>query len=77
MVNLANRWIVSMLGNITDAVVADSLENNDVKTIWQDKTLNCAYKVFGERPEVEFELVDHLISSELRGELVKMTTYPG
>lgn len=77
VVNLANRWIVSMLGNITDAVVADSLENNDVKTIWQDKTLNCAYKVFGERPEVEFELVDHLISPELRGELVKMTTYPG
>ncbi len=73
VVNLANRWIVSMLGSYTDAVEAGSLNNNDIETIWEDQTLNRAYEVLGGKPEIEFELVDNIIPADLKKRLIAMT----
>lgn len=75
VVNLANRWIVSMLGSYTDAIGADSLINNDIGTIWEDRTLNCAYEVLGGKPEIEFEFVNDVIPEGIRKRLVEMTNF--
>jgi len=75
IVNMANRWIVSMLGNIMDAFQADTLMKNDVKNIWEDRTLNRAYQLFGGRPAIDLEAANDLISAELKKSLTEMTTF--
>ena len=75
IVNMANRWIVSMLGNIVDAFQADTLIKNDIKTIWEDRTLNRAYQLFGGRPVIDLEAANDLISAELKKSLTEMTTF--
>jgi hypothetical protein len=75
IVNMANRWIVSMLGNIIDAFQADTLMKNDVKTIWEDRTLNRSYQLFGGRPTIDIEVANDLISAELKMRLTDMTTF--
>ena len=75
IVNMANRWIVSMLGNIVDALQADTLLKNDVKTIWADRTLNRAYQLFGGRPAIDLEAANDLVSAELKKSLTEMTTF--
>ena len=75
IVNMANRWIVSMLGNIVDAFQADTLMKNDVKTIWEDRTLNRAYQLFGGRPAIDLEAANDLVSEELKKSLTDMTTF--
>ena len=73
VVNLANRWIVSMLGKYSDAIEAESLANNDVSTIWEDQTLNRAYEVLGGKPEIEFAPVNDVFPSDLIKRLKAMT----
>ncbi|MCX5874262.1 MAG: DUF362 domain-containing protein [Deltaproteobacteria bacterium] len=75
IVNMANRWIVSRLGNIIDAFQADTLIKNDVKTIWEDRTLNRAYQLFGGRPTIDIEAANDLISAEMKMRLTDMTTF--
>jgi uncharacterized protein (DUF362 family) len=75
IVNMANRWIVSMLGNIVDALQADTLMKNDVKNIWEDRTLNRAYQLFGGRPTIDLEAANDLVPEELKKSLTEMTTF--
>ena len=75
IVNMANRWIVSMLGNIMDAFQADTLMKNDVKNIWEDRTLNRAYQLFGGRPAIDLEAANDLVPEELKKSLTEMTTF--
>ena len=75
MVNMANRLIVSMLGNIVDAFQADTLIKNDIKTIWEDRTLNRAYQLFGGRPTIDLEAANDLVPEELKKSLTEMTTF--
>jgi uncharacterized protein (DUF362 family) len=75
IVNMANRWIVSMLGNIMDAFQADTLMKNDVKNIWEDRTLNRAYQLFGGRPTIDLEAANDLVPEELKKSLTEMTTF--
>ncbi len=75
IVNMANRWIVSMLGNIVDAFQADTLIKNDIKTIWEDRTLNRAYQLFGGRPTIDLEAANDLVPAELKKSLTEMTTF--
>ncbi len=75
VVDVANRWVVSMLGNMIDASQAETLERNEVKSIWDDRTLNRAYQVFGGRPVIEFEDVNDLFPADLKRRLSQMTTF--
>lgn len=75
VVDVANRWVVSMLGNVIEASQADTLERNEVKSIWDDRTLNRAYQVFGGRPTIEFEDANDLFPADLKRRLVEMTTF--
>jgi uncharacterized protein (DUF362 family) len=75
IVNMANRWIVSMLGNIVDAFQSDTLIKNDIKTIWEDRTLNRAYQLFGGRPVIDLKAANDLVPGELKKSLTDMTTF--
>ncbi len=75
VVDIANRWVVSMLGNVIHASQAETLERNEVKSIWDDRTLNRAYQVFGGRPTIEFEDANDLFPADLKRRLVEMTTF--
>lgn len=75
IVNVANRWIVSMLGNIVDAFQADTLIKNDVKTIWDDRTLNRSYQLFGGRPVIDLKAANDLVPEELKKSLTDMTAF--
>ena len=75
VVDMANRWVVSMLGNVIHASQAETLERNEVKSIWDDRTLNRAYQVFGGRPTIEFEDANDLFPADLKRRLVEMTTF--
>jgi hypothetical protein len=75
VVNLANRWIVSMLGNAIHAITAEKLERTEVQSIWDDSTLNRAYQVFGGRPTVNLEYANDVIPLQLKQQLAQMTTF--
>ena len=75
IVNMANRWIVSMLGNIVDAFQSDTLIKNDIETIWEDRTLNRAYQLFGGRPVIDLKAANDLVPEELKKSLTDMTTF--
>ncbi len=75
VVDVANRLVVSMLGNVIEASQADILERNEVKSIWDDRTLIRAYQVFGGRPTIEFEDANDLFRSDLKRLLYQMTTF--
>lgn len=49
-----NRFVVSRLGNLRDALHAERLKRNDIQNIWDDRVLNRAFKVFGGIPKVKF-----------------------
>jgi len=75
VVDMANRWIVSMLGNVIHASQAETLERNGVKSIWDDRTLNRSYQVLGGRPTVELQDANDLFPSHLKRRLIEMTTF--
>jgi hypothetical protein len=74
IVTMANRWVVSMLGGVLDAFRAETLTRNDLTTIWDDRTLNRAYQVFGGRPRVDLKPANNLLPAELKQRLTTMTT---
>ncbi len=74
-VNMANRWIVSMLGTVVHAITAEKLDRTEVQSIWDDRTLNRAYQVFGGRPTVNLEYANDVIPLQLKQQLAQMTTF--
>ncbi|MGC8660128.1 MAG: DUF362 domain-containing protein, partial [Desulfomonilaceae bacterium] len=74
VVNMANRWVVSMLGSLIDAIVTEKFQRDDVNKIWDDRTLNRAYEVLGGRPSVVIECANETVPLELKDQLLKMTT---
>ncbi|HTY25988.1 MAG TPA: DUF362 domain-containing protein [Desulfomonilaceae bacterium] len=70
----ANRYIVSMLGGIGQAIKTEKLIRYDLNEISDDRTLNCAYELFGGRPKVEIEEANGLLPTELKRRLTEMTT---
>ena len=75
VVNMANRWVVSMLGTLIDAIVVERFERNEVNSIWDDRTLNRAYEVLGGRPTVSLEYANDAVPLELKDRLLKMVTF--
>jgi uncharacterized protein (DUF362 family) len=76
IVGLANRWVVSRLGGITDALTAEPLERNDLDTIWDDRVLMRAFEVFGGRPALDLVEANAGVSAELKRRLAGMTSAP-
>jgi uncharacterized protein (DUF362 family) len=72
IVDLANRYIVGMLGGIGHAVGAERLVRYDLNEISDDRTLNSAYEVFGGRPSIEIEATTESVPVDLKERLTKM-----
>jgi hypothetical protein len=77
IVNLANRWVVNLLGGIAQAAGADKLLRNDLEVIWDDRVLRRAFELIGGVPQLRFIEANSSVSKELRQRLTTMTTIPG
>lgn len=77
IVNLANRWVVNLLGGIVQAARAEKLLRNDLEAIWDDRVLRRAFELFGGVPQLRFIEANSSVSKELRQQLTTMTTIPG
>jgi uncharacterized protein (DUF362 family) len=76
IVNLANRWVVNLLGGIVQAARAEKLLRNDLEAIWDDRVLRRAFELFGGVPQLRFVEANSSVSKELRQRLTTMTTIP-
>jgi uncharacterized protein (DUF362 family) len=76
MVSVANHWVVSKLGGLSQAVDSERLTRNDINTIWDDRVLNRAYQVFGNMPAVVLEPANDAVPQALKKRLAECTTPP-
>jgi uncharacterized protein (DUF362 family) len=73
-VGIGNRWIAYKLGGWGPALTSEKLSRNDIDTIWDDRVLNRAYRVFGGMPAVTLEAADNVIPEELKKRLSESVT---
>ena len=73
-VNMANRWVVSLLGGVMKAVSADSLRRDDLKSIWDDRVLKRAFQLGGGIPALRFIPANPQVPGQLTQSLTAMTT---
>jgi uncharacterized protein (DUF362 family) len=73
-VGIGNRWIAGKLGGWGAALTSEKLSGNDIDTIWDDRVLNRAYRVFGGMPAVTLEAADNVIPEELKKRLTESVT---
>ena len=77
IVNLANRWVVNLLGGIGQAAGAEKLLRNDLETIWDDRVLRWAFELFDGVPQLRFIEANSSVPTEVRRRLTSMTTLSG
>lgn len=77
IVNLANRWVVNLLGGIVKATEAEKLLRNDLEAVWDDRVLRRAFELFGGVPQLRMVEANSNVPTELRRRLATMTTLPG
>ena len=77
IVNLANRWVVNLLGGIVQATGAEKFLRNDLEAIWDDRVLRRAFELFDGVPQLRFIEANSDVPIELRRRLTTMTTIPG
>jgi hypothetical protein len=71
---LANYWVVSKLGGVKPAIASDKLVKNELKTIWDDRVLNQAYKILGGVPKLTFHDVGGSLPTDLKNRLTIATS---
>ena len=76
MVNMANKFVVGWLGGLGQAVKAETLTRNNLETIWEDRTLQRAFQLWGGIPKLDFIEANSGISVGLKKRLCAMTTPP-
>jgi hypothetical protein len=74
IVGIANRWVVSRLGGMADALTAEPLARNDLNSIWDDRVLKRAFEIFGGRPVLELVEANAGVPAELKHRLAGMTS---
>jgi len=70
---IGNRWVVSKLGGWSPAIASERLNKDNLKTIWDDRVLNNAYRVFGGVPKVILEAANGALPQDLKKRLSEMT----
>ncbi len=73
-VTIANHWVVGKLGGWGPVFTAEKLTRNDILTIWDDRVLNQAYRVFGGLPRVILETANERVPEGLVKRLGGMVT---
>ena len=74
LVNVANRLVVNLLGGVLQAMSADILIRNDLKSIWDDRVLRRAFDIYGGIPKLKFIEANSIIPAEVIRRLSAMTT---
>jgi uncharacterized protein (DUF362 family) len=74
-VDMMNRAVVYMLGGIGEAGSAQKLMRYNVRSIWEDPTLNAAFKIFGHVPKVVIENTSNSVPPSLVDKLMKRVTF--
>lgn len=74
LVNFANRWVVHLLGGVLKAMSAETLFRKDLETIWDDRVLRRAFKLYGGIPKLKFIEANSKIPAEVKMRLSTMTT---
>jgi uncharacterized protein (DUF362 family) len=77
IVNIANRWVVKLLGGMAQAVRAEKLVRNDLETIWEDRVLGHAFQLSGAIPRIKFIEANSGVPAALKKKLANTTTHPG
>ncbi|UCB49906.1 MAG: DUF362 domain-containing protein [Deltaproteobacteria bacterium] len=76
IVNVANRWVVKLLGGVSRAVGAETLLRKNLETIWDDPTLRRAFQLFDGVPQLHFIEANSGVPADLKRRLATMTTIP-
>jgi len=71
----ANYYIVGKLGGLGAAIFSERLTKDYLNTVWDNRVLNHAYKVFGGRPKVILEAANDILPEDLKTRLSEMTTH--
>lgn len=74
IVNIANRWVVKLLGGIVQAAGAEKLVRNDLQTIWDDRVLKRAFQLDGGIPQLKLIEANPVVPIDLKRRLTSMTT---
>lgn len=72
---LANILVVKLLGSWGNALSSETLLKNDLKSIWDDRVLNHAYKIFGGIPDIHLENVQNTVPEKMMKTLHQMIQY--
>lgn len=70
-----NTFVVKLLGSWGDALTSETLLKNDMNSIWDDRVLNHAYKIFGGIPDIHIENVQNTVPEKIMKTLRQMTQY--
>ncbi len=73
VVNLANRWVVSKLDGWGQAMDTEKLIRNDINTIWDDRVLAHAFKIFSGAPKIELVKANPAVDDKIVGRLTALT----
>lgn len=73
---LANNFVVGKLGGWKPAIASDTLIKNDLQTIWDDRVLNYAYRIFGGVPKLTIAAANSKLPAQLKKLLCEMTMVP-
>lgn len=73
LARVGNRMIVGWLGGWKAALAAEAFAKNKLDSIWDDRTLNHAYEVLGDRPTIDLRFANNLVPEDLRRRLGEMT----
>ena len=73
---MGNRYVVSMLGGIGQALFSETFTKDDIRTIWDDRALMHACRISGGIPGVVIEPVDGNVQEDLRKRLAETTALP-
>jgi uncharacterized protein (DUF362 family) len=74
---MANYWVVGKLGGMKPVMVSDKLIKNDLESIWDDRVLNHAYRIFSAVPDLIISTTNRILPEDVIRRLGEMTTHWG
>jgi uncharacterized protein (DUF362 family) len=72
--NFANRVVVGLLSDWKTALASETLTKTPFHSIWDDRVLSHAYRVFGGRPQIALEMANRLVPDDVQQRLREMST---
>jgi uncharacterized protein (DUF362 family) len=74
-VSIGNHWVVTKLDGLGAAFSSERLTRHDINSVWDDRVLSHAYRVFGGVPQVVLETANDGVPEDLKTRLLEMTAW--